>query len=209
MKIFDGIDEKNLDAMLNCLQAVKKTYFKGENIFDVGDKITSVVYVKSGSVQLIKDDYEGNRLIVSTIGPGEIFAEAFVCSGIEKSRVCAKTLEDTQVLFLNFKRIISVCPSACSFHKNLIENLIKIIALKNVELQGRLELLSKKTLRERILYFLYKEKAKNESAVFEIPFSREQMAEYIGADRSALSRELSKMQEKKIISYHKNSFRIN
>lgn len=208
MKIFDGIDEKELDSMLNCLQSVKKTYFKGENVFDIGDRITAVVCVLEGSVQLIKDDYEGNRIIISNVGKGEIFAEAFICAGVEKSKICAKTLEDTQVLFLNFKRILSICPTSCSFHKKLVENLVKIIALKNIELQGRLELLSKKTLKERILYLLYKEKAKTESVVFEIPYSREQMAEYIGANRSALSRELSKMQEQKMISYHKNSFRL-
>lgn len=208
MNIFDGIEEKDFEALTACMQAVKKSYKKGEIIFNTGDKITSVCYVSEGKVQLVKDDYDGNKIIITNVVKGDSFAEAFVFAGKEKSFVCAIALEDTQILFLNFKKILSIYSNTCQFHKRLLENILKIIASKNILLQERIELLSKKTLKERILYMLFKEKIKHNTNIFEITYSREQMAEYIGADRSALSRELSKMKQEKILDYHKNSFKL-
>ncbi len=208
MDIFYGINEQDRNALLGCLQAVKKTYLKGEVIFDVGDDLTSVGYILEGEVQLSKDDYDGNKVIVSNVGPNETFGEAFVCAGVDKSEVSATALVETQILLLNFHRILSVCVNTCPFHKKLIENIIKTIATKNIMLQKRIELLSKKTLRERILHFLRTEKKKTKKEIFEIPYSREQMALYISADRSALSRELSNMKNENIIDYDKNTFRL-
>ncbi len=206
MHIFSGIDSTDLNNLLNCLQAVKKTYEKNEIIFDVKDKITSVCLILEGKVQLSQDDYEGNKIIISNLSKDETFGEAFVCAGIKESSICATAIEHTEILFLNLERIMSICSNSCPFHRRLLENIIKIIAAKNIFLQERIEALSKKTLRERVLNFLHKNKPGAE--IFEIPFSREQLAQYLGADRSALSRELSKMKKEKIIDYHKNSFKL-
>ncbi|MDD3593481.1 MAG: Crp/Fnr family transcriptional regulator [Candidatus Gastranaerophilales bacterium] len=208
MNIFDGIDEKDFEALTCCIQAVKKAYKKDEIIFNAGDKITSVCYVAEGKVQLVKDGYDGNKIIITNTVKGETFAEAFIFAEKEKSSICAIAMEDTQILFLNCKKILSICSNSCRFHKTLLENIVKIIATRNILLQERIELLSKKTLRDRILYMLFKEKTKHKTNIFEITYSREQMAEYIGADRSALSRELSKMKQEKILDYHKNSFKL-
>lgn len=208
MNIFDGIDTESLKLLTNCLQAVEKTYKKEEIIFDIGDEITAVAYIIEGAVQLSKDDYEGGKVILEHISEGEIFAQSMVCAGVEKSSVCAIAIEDTRILFMDFKRILSICSNSCPFHKRLVENIIKNISLKNMMLQERIELLAKKTLRERILYMLLKEKRKTGKNIFEIPYSREQMAQYLAADRSALSRELSNMKCEKIIDFHKNSFKL-
>ncbi len=208
MSIFEGIEESQKDALFSCLQSVKKSYLKGEIIIDSGEKITSVGYVLDGNIQISKDDFSGNKVIIGRASKGETFAEAFVCAGIEKSKISIEALEDSQILFLDFKRILNVCSNSCPFHKKLIENIIKVIAQKNLFLQERIELLSKKTLRERIFYLLNKEKAKCGESIFEIPYSREQMAEFLGADRSALSRELSAMQKAGLIDFHKNSFKV-
>lgn len=208
MNIFSGIKDEDKKALFACLQAVKKTYKKGEIIFDIDDEITSVAYIKSGVVELSKDDYSGSKLIISNLGKGETFAEAIVCSGAGKSSVCATAKEDTEILALNLTKILSVCTNACQFHQRLIANIIKIIALKNLMLGSRIELLSKKTLEERILQLLHEQKSNAKSEFIKIPYSREQMAAYIAADRSALSRQLSKMKQKGIIDYHKNTFRL-
>lgn len=208
MCIFKNIEQNNLKPLLDCLRAVKKTYKKNEIIIDIKDEITAVAYISKGKVQITKDDYEGNNVIIETLGDESTFAEAFVCAGITQSPVCAKALEDTEILFLDFKRILTTCPNACQFHRTLIENLIKTVASKNLLLQERIELLSKKTLRERIFYLLYKERAKNNSDIFEIPYSREQMAIFLCADRSALSRELSKMKNEELIDFQKNTFKF-
>lgn len=208
MNVFDGIDENELKLLTKCLQAVKKTYKKDEIIFDIGDEIKSAAYILEGSVQLAKDDYAGNKIIINHLSKGDTFAEAMVFAGAEESAVCAKAIEESCILFLNFEKILSICSNSCRFHKKLISNIIKIISLKNLDLRERIELLSKKNLRERILCMLHKAKLNSKSNIFKIPYSREQMAEFIGADRSALSRELSRMKREGLIDYHKNTFRL-
>ena len=110
--------------------------------------------------------------------------------------------------FLNFNNILNICPQNCIFHKKILENLIKIIAQKNLFLQDRLEMFSHKTLKERILYLLTKYRPAKDSGVFEIPYTREQMAQYLGVNRSALSRELSKLKSERLLDFHKNSFKL-
>lgn len=208
MDIFYGIDEKDKSAMLNCIRAVKKKYLKNEIIFDSLKELTAVGYVEKGNVRLLKDDYEGNKLIIAEIKEGETFGEALICQDIQNSNMYAEATMNSEILFMDLSRVLSMCQNSCQFHKKLIENLVKNITSKNVMLQERIELLSKKTLRARILNFLYDMKKQQQSIIFEIPYSREQMSEFLGADRCALSRELSKMKDEKIIDYHKNSFKF-
>ena len=208
MNIFDGINDDEFELLTKCLQAVKKTYKKDEIIFDIGDLVTSAAYILEGSVQLAKDDYTGNKIIINHLSKGDTFAEAMVFDGWEEGAVWAKAIGESCILFLNFEKIFSICSNSCRLHKKLISNIIKIISLKNLDLRERIELLSKKSLRERILYMLHKAKLNSKSSIFKIPFSREQMAEYICADRSALSRELSRMKREGLIDYHKNMFKF-
>lgn len=208
MKLFEGIDENNLSAMLKCLNAVKKNYYKGEIIFDEGEKITSVCFISKGKVQIIKDDFTNNKVILNEMEEGETFAESFVLAGAEKSPVCAIAVEDTTVLFIDFGRMLSTCSNSCPFHKQLIANIIKIIAKKNLVLNSRIELLSKKTIRERVLFYLEGERLENESNEFSVPFSREAMAQYLSSDRSALSRELCKMRDEGLLDFSKRFFKI-
>lgn len=206
--LFDGISEENLASLKTCLNAVKKTYLKGEIIYNYGDKLTSVGYILSGKVQIIKDDYENNKIIISEQKENETFAESLVCSGIKESNIIVVASVDSEVLFIDFKRILSVCNNSCQFHKQLIENVIRIIAKKNVFLNTRIELLTKQSLREKIKMYLAYQKQNSNKDIFEIPFSREEMASFLGVNRSALSRELSKMKEENIIDFHKNSFKL-
>lgn len=208
MNIFENINTEERKILLNCLQAVQKTYQKDEIILDIGEEITSMAYILEGSVQIARDDYEGSRIIINTLTGEDAFAEALVCAGVKKSPICVTAIEDTKILFLNFNRILTICTNACRFHQKLLENIIKVVAQKNLMLQERIELLAKKTIKDRILYMLRKEQQKSGKDFFEIPYSREQMAIFIGADRSALSRELSNMKASDLIDYHKNMFRI-
>ncbi len=208
MRLFEGIEETDLQAMLKCLNAVQKSYYQGEMIFLEGEEITSACLIVKGKVQLIKDDFEGNKVILSEMREGETFGEAYVFSGLKAIPISALSVEDTTVMYINFNRIITMCNSACTFHRKLIENTIKLIANKNIHLSGRIELLSKKTIRERILFYLQSEKLKNKNSEFEIPFSRNSLAEYLCADRSALSRELCNLRNEKVLEFNKNYFKL-
>lgn len=207
MDIFDRITQQEKHQLFKYLQAGTKTFSKGEIIFDIGDKVTSVGYVEYGRVELRKNDFEGNEIIVARVTKNETFAETFACTKV-KSKVCATAIEETKVLFLNFNRILSVCTNSCPFHRKLLENLINVIATKNLLLQDRIELLSKKTLRERIFSLLLRQKQICGTDIFEIPYSREQMAQFLGANRSALSRELTRLKNENLIDFHQNLFRI-
>ena len=208
MNIFDTINENDKQSLLNCLRAVKKTYLKDEIIFDNTKEIFSVGYIIKGHVRILKDDYEGNKIIITDIHEGETFGEAIVLGNFKMFQQEAVAVCDTEILFMDIKRVLTTCQNSCQFHRKLIENIIKTVVQKNNFLQERLELLAKKTLRERILYFLYNEKSKQNETIFKIQYSREQMAEFLRADRSALSRELSKMKKENILDYHKNLFKI-
>ena len=144
MNIFDGINDDEFGLLTKCLQAVKKTYKKDEIIFDIGDRVKSAAYILEGSVQLAKDDYAGNKIIINHLSKGDTFAEAMVFAGAEESAVRAKAIEESCILFLNFEKILSTCSNSCRFHKKLISNIIKIISLKNLDLRERIELLSRK-----------------------------------------------------------------
>ena len=207
MNIFDNISESEKHLLYKCVKAVLKNYKKGELVFSVDENIDSIVYVIEGNIELTKNDYNGNEIILTRLGNEEIFAETFVCAGA-KSIVQAKAIDNTKVLFLNFNNILNICPQNCIFHKKLLENLIKIIAQKNLFLQDRLEMFSHKTLKERIIYLLTKYKSAKDNSVFEIPYSREQMAQYLGVNRSALSKELAKLKSEKILDFHRNSFKL-
>ena len=206
MNIFDNISESEKHLLYKCVKAVLKHYKKGEIVFCADENIDSICYVIEGNIELTKNEYDGNEILLTRIGKGETFAETFVCAGT-KSIVQAKSIDDTKILFLNFNNILNICSQNCIFHKKLLENLISIIAQKNLILQDRLEMFSHKTLKERIFYLLTKYKSADNS-VFEIPYTREQMAKYLGVNRSALSRELSKLKSEKLLDFHKNSFKL-
>lgn len=208
MQLFDEISEQNFLKLKECLKAVKKSYLKDEIIFDYGDKLSAVGYVLSGKVRILKDDFENNKVLIAEVEKTQTFAEALVCAGIKKSPVTVIAAEDSEILFIDFQKILGVCASSCPFHKQLIENIIKIIANKNLFLNSRIELLSKKSLKERIMFYLKSQKEKQNKEIFEIPFSREKMAQYLAVDRSALSRELCRMKSANLLDFHKNSFRI-
>ncbi len=206
--LFQGMEENEIEAMLKCLSAVSKTYGKGEFIFHVTDEINSVGIVLSGSITIEKEDFWGNRRIIEKAVPGALFGESYACIKGEPLMVSVKAEENTKVLFLNITRVLTVCSSACRFHTGLIRNLLQVLAYKNLNLTVQIDHITQKTIRERILSYLNYQVLKQGCYSFEIPFNRQQLADYLSADRSALSNELSKMRKEGLIRYKKNHFEI-
>lgn len=204
--LFWGFSEEEIESVLKCLSAVNKTYRKDEYIFHMGDTVTSVGMVVAGSVQVIREDYWGNRQIIAGIGEGQLFGESYACASGEPLMVGVLAAENTEVLFLEVGRLLTVCPMACRFHSRVIQNLLTVIAGKNLALTAKMDHMSKKTIREKVLSYLSYQAEKQGKSMFEIPFNRQQMADYLAVDRSALSAELSKMQREGLISYDKNHF---
>ena len=207
-KLFQGIDEKEITSMLGCLSAVRRNYHKGETVFQRGERIDSVALLLEGSTHIQKEDYWGNLSILNEITEGEIFGEVYACLGSEEILNNAVAVKDSEVLFLDVKRILTMCPSACPFHGRLIRNLLSVMALKNKMLTQKLEHMSKRTTREKILSYLSEQSQRTGSPVFDIPFNRQQMADFLSVDRSAMSAELGRMRDEGILSFERSHFEL-
>ena len=206
--LFQGSTAEETEKILSCLRAEEKHYKKEEIICHMGDTVTSLGVVISGSVLIENDDIWGNRSILDRVGPGQIFAETYACVPGEKLMVNVTAAEDTVILFLNVGRIIRSCPNSCSYHIKLIRNLLSISAQKNLNLSRRIFNTSSKTIRGRLLSYLSDQAVQKGKQQFDIPFNRRQLADYLGVDRSAMSNELSKMQRDGLIRVERNHFEL-
>lgn len=208
MAVFHGIREEELPAMLDCLGSFRKSYQKGESILLESNEVRNVGVVLSGTVHMVKEDAEGYQTLLVTTKEGELFGESFSCGSCLDARVSFFAATPCTVLFLPFYKIIHSCKMSCVFHHRLIENMVRLIGDKNVRLMQKIEVISKKTLREKILAYLYNQSVEQQSKSFTIPLRRLELAEYLCADRSALTRELSWMERDGLIRYNKNHFQI-
>ena len=206
--LFAGIDGADFEGMLGCIGYHVKTYQKGEIISFEEENIRHVGVVLEGAVDMLKEDIWGNRTMLVRTYPQDIFGETFACGEDSLAVVTFAAAQNSRVLFLSFSRVMHTCSHACQFHQTLIENMVRLIARKNRELMRKVEVVSKKTLREKILAYLSIQAQSQGSRRFEIPLGRLEWAEYLNADRSALTRELAKMKEEGLIDYHRNFFEI-
>ncbi len=203
-RLFNDILEKDFNSMLTCLSTIEKSYGKNEVILNEGEGVNFVGAVLEGSVKIIKSDYDGNEAIIAEIPEGDIFAEVFACAEVFKSPVSIISASKSRVLFFDYRKIITSCSSSCVFHQKLISNMLNVIANKSLYLNRRIDIISKKSLRGKILTYFYYESMGRKR--FSISMKREELANFLCADRSALSNELSKMKKDGLIDYSKNEF---
>lgn len=204
--IFSGISEEETESILHCLEARKVIYQKGEYIFRMGDTVETIGLMLAGDGLIVQEDFWGNRNIMSHIGPGQLFAESFACSPGVALNVSVITESACTALFLNVKRILTTCPTACAYHGRVIRNLLSELAGKNLQFNEKLTHMGQRTTREKLLSYLSAEAQRQGSAEFDIPFSRQQLADYFCVERSGLSAELGKMREEGMLKFHKNHF---
>ena len=207
-RLFQGIREHEIEAMLTCLSAEERTYGKDAYIYRAGDVTGRLGVVMEGAVNIIKDDVWGNRKIIENIGRGQIFGETYACLKGEPLMVDVQASERSRILFMDVNRILTTCSSSCDFHNRLIRSLMYVLAGKNLMLTKKMDIITPKSLRERVMVYLSQESVKQGGRTVTVPFNRQQMADYLSVDRSALSAELSRMQRDGVISYEKNRFTI-
>ena len=207
-KLFSGVGDEEISTMLSCLGASLFTYKKGEFVLRQGEHLSNILVLVEGSLHIQRDDYWGNRSILGHIGIGEIFGEAYAApdSGTLLNDVIA--VEDSAVYFFDVKRVISTCSSACRFHTMVVQNLFFAISEKNRTLVQKLDYLSRRTTREKLISYLTKKKKKQNSPRITIPFNRQQLADYLSVDRSAMSSELGRMRDEGLLEFEKNRFRL-
>lgn len=206
--LFAGIKPEDMKPMLHCIGYHINQYSKGEVIAFAGDNLKHIGIVLSGSVDMVKEDLWGNKTMLIRTRQNELFGETFACGDDNLSVVTFIVSEDAKVMFMPFSRVMHSCTMACEFHHRLIENMVKVIANKNRDLMQKVDVVSKRTIREKLLAYLSIQAQQQDSRYFEIPFGRVELAEYLCVDRSALTRELVKMKEDGLIDYDRNCFRI-
>lgn len=206
--LFHGIGDADIVSMLDCFEAEFRSYGKEERILKEGNTATKFGIVLSGMAQIVRVDYYGNRNILTNIEAAEIFGESFACAGIQMMPVDVTAIGDTKVVLMDARRIMTTCNRGCAFHNQLIYNLLKVVARKNLVFHEKLEVTSGRSTREKLMtYLLLQAKKKNRTEIT-IPYDRQELADYLEVDRSGLSAEISKLRKEGILECRKNQFRL-
>ncbi len=207
-QLFSGVNDTEISAMLSCLQAKLLSFQKGDYVFREGERIDNITVLVKGKLLVQHDDFWGNRNIVNVIRVGEMFGEAYVApeSGNLLNDVIAE--EDSAVIFFDVRRILTVCSTACRFHSMVIQNLFFAISEKNRKLVQKIGHMSKRSTRAKLLSYLSEEAKRQNSSHFTIPFTRQQLADFLCVDRSAMSNELCKMRDEELLQFDKNQFTL-
>jgi CRP-like cAMP-binding protein len=204
--LFSKINPGELTPMLMCLGAYEKKYQK-EELIPLEDSGKRIGLVISGSVQMLKGDSKGEQMLFDISRKNDVFGEVYVATE-EDTKVTYQALENTRVLMIPYDKVLHTCSMDCIFHRQLVENMVQTLANKNLRLMEKIEVTSKKTLREKIMTYLYIEEKREEGRYIELPMGRMAWAGYLNANRSALTRELKKIKEEGIIDYDRNTFMI-
>lgn len=204
--LFEGMSPEEVGAVLHCIKAQERTYAKNQTIIHQGTVAPKMGLVLSGSVRLEKQDRWGNRSILAFLEPGQAFGEVYACLPGQPYDVNVVASQPAVVLMLDMRRLSAPCSCACAFHIRLVQNVLRAMARRTRMLTRKLDHVSKRTTREKLLSYLSDQAAAASGARFTIPFNRQELADYLGVDRSAMCAELSRMKKEGIIDYRKSEF---
>lgn len=203
--LFQDLSESDLDQLYHAACMRSQFFKKNQTVFHAGDRICEVGIVQTGNIHIEMIDLWGNKSILSSIAPGQIFAETYA--------ICRKPLlvdvtaaAPCEILFLNLEFLARSFSEPGSCRDAIMQNLFAICVRKNLILSNRIFCTTPKTVRGRLLVYLSSESAKAGSTSFTIPFDRQGMADYLNLDRSALSKELGRMKKDGILDFKKNHF---
>lgn len=206
--LFDGIDVADMDGLLACLGGKVMSAKKNTPIWSEGDPALYIGIVLTGAVQIVKDDIFGNRTILSQAGPSELFGESFAAGDISTLPVSILAVQDSQYLLIDCHRITVSCANACGFHSQMIHNLLRVMAQKNLQFSQKLEITAQRTTRDKLLSYLNAQAKHWGSRSFTIPFDRQALADYLGVERSAMSAQISKLRDDGVIACEKSHFTL-
>lgn len=206
--LFAEINQQDINHILSCMDSRQQKFARGSFIFLAEESYPKLGILLSGRAQVIKENIFGDKMIIGNLEPGHLFGETYACMGLPKIPVSVEAVEDCSVLLLDINRMLRTCNNACVFHQKLISNLLNIIATKNMMLNKKMSYITHKTIRGRLLAYLEDQAEKANSNVFEIPFNRNELADYLCVDRSAMSRELGRMKKEGLLDFSRKAFRL-
>lgn len=206
--LFEKVGRGNYEKMLRCFGAKVVTVKRNGAVFHEGQPATKVGIVLTGAVQTVQDDYLGNRSILSMAGPGQLFAEGFACAGVDAMPVSVVATADSQVMLIDCSHIMTLCHNACSFHNQMIRNMLHSVAQSNLQLNQKIEILSKRTTKEKVMAYLLSEAKLQGSDEFTIPYDRQELADFLGVERSAMSAVIGKLRDDGYIQVNRRHFQL-
>ena len=207
--LFSGISPTETDRLCTLLRAGERHYAKGSYLITAGDPIPAFALLLSGSVQVFMDDVDGNHIVMNNVGPGATFAEAMVCSGVPESPICAVAVQESTALWFQGAALMDPAFFFDPLCARFGTNFIRTIAGRSLRFNDRVQVLSKKSIREKLITFFSQQIYQQKSRQIVLDMDRSALADYLGVERSALSRELSRMHRAGMIDYHKNHFTIH
>lgn len=207
-QLFAGIEESEIEVMTSCLGMEIHHYKKGDYVYRSGEFVRVISILIGGALLIQRDDYWGNRSIVSSISIGDIFGEAYATQNSEAILNDVIATEDSVVLTFEVSKLLTVCSNSCRFHTQVITNLVQSLSAKNRLLTQKIDCMAKRNTRDKLIAYLSGQAQKAGSSSFMIPFNRQQLADYLAVDRSAMSNELCKMRDTGMLTFEKNSFTL-
>ena len=207
-KVFQGIDPPSYQEMMRCFDAHERRYTSGQTISEYNKKSTQVGILESGAASLIRIDIYGIRTILETLTPGDVFGEVVAFSGVFEESLAVICDKDATVLFFEYDHIMSPCGKQCAHHTKLLENMFRLISQKSMALSERIEILSRRSIRDKLLCYFSLQAIHQNSTHFLLPFSVSALADYICSDRSAMMREMKNMKETGLIEANGRSITL-
>lgn len=205
---FSGLTDEEILSVLHCVSATSITKTEGTYIFRAGDSTEVMGLVLSGSALIIQEDLWGHRNILSRCKAGDFFGEPYAAKPGSVLNISVVAEKDCDILMLNIKRLLVTCPTACDHHQKLVRNLVNVLANKILIFNEKITHISKRSTREKLLSYLLSESLKHSSLSFDIPFDRQQLADFLCVERAAMSVELSKLQKEGLLKTNRNHFEL-
>lgn len=206
--IFRNMNDAEILSMIQCLNATMRSYAPDSYLFFHNDVVNYVGIVLEGETEVVKETVSGSRHIIAILHPSDIFGEGIVCTTKRQSPVTVRTRTNTTVCFIPFERILTTCSSACTFHTQIIHNMMLLLGEKNLMLNQKIDLLTLKGMREKLINYLVNFSSHVNSLQFTLPFNRNELAEFLNVSRTSMCRELGRMKEDGLIDYHLNHIQI-
>ena len=206
--IFSGLADDEIGAVLHCLGARARSYGAEEYLLHAGDRVEAAGLLLSGSILVIQEDFWGNRNLIAQIAPAQLFAETFACAQGAASNVSAVADAPCIVMWLNVRQMLTTCSEACARHSRMIQNLLSALANKNLALHEKLTHMRRRTTKEKLLSYLSAVALRDGSPEFDIPFNRQQLADYLSVERSAMSAALCQLRDEGVLHFKKHHIRL-
>ncbi len=206
--LFYNLNEDEIKYVLQCGKATVENFTDNQVLFEKDHKVKKLGIVIEGTLNLVSQKYNGNRVIVTTLKKNDLFGEALIYASQENSPYDLLSLGNSKVLLIPYKVFSNMCSNNCSYHAQLIKNMLGILSDKIVMLNNKMSILNADTLKGRIAAYLLTLHKKSNAMTFNMPMNRQELAEFLNVKRPSLSRELSNMQKDNIIEVYRSSVKI-